>query len=266
MLLPSLIGTGARGTPVKPFLQGLTVALVMAFASVAWAQSLDQAKIADAIKAKDALVALGKDAYQTGRPPRQSDPKIDALLNTALQLDFVPLDTTLPRSEFGNILTLLTSVLQVGTIYITAGTGTPDLIKASPAQVDRNTVKFASEIGRYIDAQLRISEALIRCLAAAMAADPAAFQNPQTAAGLQQIRTGTAQTVNGVLDTVMVEGLDDTWRRQRIAALAHFAPWAAKFVSEQDVQAIRDHTARDAAMKPVLADDLGKVFIALKRK
>lgn len=251
---------------MKPFLQGLTIALAITFGPFASAQSLDQAKIADAIKAKDALVALGKDAYQTGRPPRQSDPKVDALLNTALQLDFVPLDTTLPRSEFGNILTLLTSVLQVGTIYITAGTGTPDLTKASPAQVDRNTVKFAPEIGRYIDTQLRISKVLIRCLVEAMAADPAAFQNPQTAAGLQQMRAGTAQTVNGVLDTVAIEGLDDTWRRQRIAALAQFAPWAAKFVSEQDVQAIRDHTARVAALKPALADDVKPVFLAMKKK
>src|SRR5579863_2821177 len=61
--------------------RSLCIALLVTSWSIAEAAQLDPAQVAAAGKAADALAKLGKDAYQTGKPPRQSDPKVAKLLD-----------------------------------------------------------------------------------------------------------------------------------------------------------------------------------------
>ena len=98
-------------------------------------------------------------------------------------------------------------------------------------KINSNTVGFAPEIGRYFDAQLWIEAAVMDSVGAFMAnASQAQLEQPNFKSGVAKIRDGATQTIYGALTTLPVEGLSDTWRRDRLPALAAVAPIAAHFL------------------------------------
>ena len=103
----------------------------------------------------------------------------------------------------------------------------------------RNTVTYAPEMGRYMDAQLDVFRAVIECVTAAQAADPHGFDNPKAQGGLAKMRAGVGQTLTGVVSTLAIPDLSDDWRRARLPALTRVAPDAERFMTQEDARALR---------------------------
>src|SRR5262249_10537811 len=106
-------------------------------------------------------------------------------------------------------------------------------------QATRNTVTYAPEMGRYMDAQLDIMQAVIACVLSAQAADPQGFDNPKSQGGLAKMRAGVGQTLTGFVSSLAAPGLTDEWRRARLAARTRVAPDAERFMTPQDARALR---------------------------
>jgi hypothetical protein len=211
---------------------------------VAEAAPVDPAQFAAVDKAADAFVKLGKDAYKTGKPPRQSDPQAAKLLDTIFgtaKLNDGP--GPVPFAQLDKLNGWLWCVLQTGAIYVLAGTGVDDINKASSAdekQIGLNLVAFAPEIGRYYDAQLAVSRAETDTIVAELAAHPDQFTTSKAVHGLATTRGGLTQTLIGVVTTFPFTGLDPAWIRDREVALMAIAPSAVKFLEADSRKQIAD--------------------------
>jgi hypothetical protein len=220
------------------------IALV-AGAGAAEAAGFDAAKIADLTKATGAFVALGKDAYQTGKPPRQTDPKVKQLLDTILDTSALS-DPSLSFAQFLDVNNWLLDVVKVGLVYVTAGTGladflnTPTVTSEQQAQMNANVIAFAPEMGRYYDAQLAVSKAEIDLVVAELAAHPDPYKSGTKAQGVAEMRAGLTQTISGVLETFQLPGIDPGWLEDRIPALRALTPSAAKFLDPDQKRQLHD--------------------------
>lgn len=213
------------------------IALLAMSWNVSEAAQFDPAQVAAVGKAANAFAKLGKDAYQTGKPPRQSDPKaaklLDVVFGTA-KLNDGP--DPVPFARLDKLNDWLMAVLKTGFIYICAGTGIADLNKVgsiddkAQQQVIANLIAFAPEVGRYYDAQLAVAQAESDTIAAELAAHPDRFKSDNAAHGLATTRGGMTQTLIGVVTTFPTPGLDPAWIRDREAALMAIAPSAARFL------------------------------------
>lgn len=214
-------------------------------AGAAAAAPLDAQKLAAVQKAADDFAALAKDSHTDGKPPRQSDPAVAALLDAIFDTSALQSPEPLPFDQLGMLNQWTVAILKAGAVYMLAGSGTADLAKAAGdaslvEHIERNTAEYAPEMGRYLDAQIRIMDAMIRSVVAHIASDPQALENPNVRGGLAKIRAGTKQTLLGAVTTLLNVGLSDDWRRARLPALAAFAPTAAKFLLPEDDREVRE--------------------------
>ena len=226
-------------------------ALLILVAGCSQPSELDT-KVKAITKAADEFVALAKDSATTGEAPRESDPAAKPLLDLVLDTSSLQNGPVQPMSELEALNTWNLDVVKVGLVYILAGTGVTD-IAALPntpdvvAKIDANTVKYAPEMGRYIDAQLRLQAALIDTISSYMAtASQSDLDKENFKAGLAQLRSGLAGTINGAITIFPNQGLTDDWRRERLAALTAIGSRAAKFLLPEDVKALHD-TATEVA-------------------
>src|SRR5665213_1125125 len=118
------------------------------------------AAAADAGKAASDLNSLAKDAFETGRPPRQTDPGVKSLLDRVFGTDVLA-RRTVGESDLGATADWSMAVVKAGAVYILAGTGIADFSKMTndpklPERINQNVVAFAPEMGRYFDAQLAV--------------------------------------------------------------------------------------------------------------
>ena len=243
------------------------IALLLLPWNLAEAAQFDPAHMAAVDKAADAFAKLGKDAYQTGKPPRQSDPKVakllDVIFGTATLNDG---PDPVPFEQLDKLNDWLLRVLKTGIVYVCAGTGISDVGKVGSAdekaqlQIGKNLVAFAPEMGRYYDAQLAVARAESDTIAAELAAHPDWFKSDQAMHGLTTTRGGLTQTLIGVVTSFVAPGLDSSWIRDREAALMAIAPTAAKFLEEDSRKKIADSalqvagTMSDQAVKDGLTD------------
>lgn len=227
--------------------------VTFAICGEAAAANLDPAQVAAVDKAADAFAALGKDAYKTGNPPRQTDPAarelLDVIFGTAeLSSGAAPV----PFEQIDGLNDWASQVVRTGMIYVFAGTGIADMAKLQdinpkvPAQIAKNTVAFAPEMGRFFDAQLTLSRAEIDTVAAEMAAHPDKFQSSAAATGLARMRAGLTQTLIGTVTTFPVPGLETAWMRERELTLVAVAPSAAKFLDADARSQIHDRAMKVA--------------------
>ncbi|HYM72228.1 MAG TPA: hypothetical protein VET89_04555 [Stellaceae bacterium] len=238
---------------MRYFVQLLWIVLFAAGADVAAAATFDPAQIAAVDKAADAFAALAKDAYKTGSPPRQADPaardQLDIVFGTAGLNDG---SNPVPFEQIDKLNEWLLRIVQTGMVYVFAGTGIADIAKAqkidakAQAQIVKNTVAFAPEMGRFYDAQLAVSRAEIDTVAAEIAAHPEKYKSGKAATGLTHMRGGLTQTLVGVVTTFPVPGLEPAWMRERLLALVAIAPSAAKFLDADQRKQIRDATLQIA--------------------
>jgi hypothetical protein len=232
---------------------GVIAAVLALVISSAGASALDASKVAAINKAADSFVALAKDSAKTGRPPRQSDPGAKPLLDIVLDTTEIQSGPPQPMSALVRLNAWNLAVVKVGLVYILAGTNTTDIasLPNTPeviARINRNTVEFAPEMGRYIDAQLWVEAAIIDTVSGYLAtASKADLDRPNTKSGLAKIRSGAARTISGAITTLPTEGLNDPWRRDRLPALAAIGPKAAKFLLPEDVRALQGTATEVAA-------------------
>jgi len=225
----------------------LWIAVFAASGGAAAAANFDPAQIAAIDKAADAFAALGKDAYKTGEPPRQSDPAAKKLLDVIFGTSGLNAGATpVPFEQIDALNDWASRIVKTGMIYVFAGTGIADIAKLQdlnpkvPEQIAKNTTAFALEIGRFYDAQLSVSRAEIDAVAAEMAAHPDKFASAGAAAGLARMQGGMTQTLVGVVTTFPVPGLEPGWMRERELALIAIAPSAAGFLEPDSRKQIRD--------------------------
>ena len=160
---------------------------------------------------------------------------------------------TYKMSDLGTLNNWNLAVLKVGLVYILSGTGVDDLAKlqvtdAIIKKIDQNTVDFSPELGRYYDAQVWIQVGIMELLNGYLPTAPRTqLEQPNFKSGLAQVRSGSAQTLNGFVTTFPNAGLSDDWRRARLAVLATAGPSAARFLEPAQSAALREATLKVAA-------------------
>lgn len=187
---------------------------------------MDQKKIAAAQKAAADFVKLAGNSAKTGKPPREADPTVKALIDVVLDTSAM----TAPEfSDIPKITQWLANADKVGLVYMMAGTGTGNLAAArNPKVADRigkNIAEFQDEYGRFVDFQLALSGFTLDAVRAKMAsATEKERKDPKFQAGFVQASSGIVQTIAGALSTFTADGITDDWRRARIAPLNALAP------------------------------------------
>jgi len=256
------------------FARALCVLAIAAPGAVAAASpAVDAGKIAAVDKAAEAFLALAKDAYRTGQPPRQSDPAVKPLLDTVFDTADLNAQGPLPIADLTDLSDWTLRTVAVGGVYVLAGTGIPDLVHAgsldakAQQQILHNTVAFAPEMGRYIDSEIQLEQALIDSVLAEMAAHPEKFRSPKSESGLAKMRAGLKQTLSGALTTFLTPGLGATWIQGRLTVLAAIMPSAAKFLSPDDRHGLHDLALQVGAKlgNPAIEGTIGSLAQALAR-
>jgi len=99
-----------------------------------------QTAVQKATKAADDFAALTKDAYRTGKVPRQSDPAAGALLDALFNVDVLKANTALAKADLSSLADWSAAQGKVGSIYIFSGTGISDPSRATsdPPCVNRS--------------------------------------------------------------------------------------------------------------------------------
>ncbi len=231
------------------------------------ALALDQARIAAVTKAAEDFVALAAGSETTGQAPRATDAAAKPLLDTVFDTGALEKGGVQPMSELRNVNAWNMAVLKVGLVYILAGTGAKEVgaLQQTPealARVDRNTVTFAPEVGRYFDAQIRLQMAIIDTVQTFIrTANRAQLENPNVRSGIGQIRSGTGQTISGVVGTLQLGEQSDDWRRARLTLLEAIAPKAAGFLAPEDALGLR--AALNEAAERMQAPDVARRMRAL---
>jgi hypothetical protein len=188
-----------------------------------------------AAKAADTFAPLAKDSAATGTVPRQADPAVGPLLDAVFNVDLVKAKTTLAQGDLGPLADWSASSARVGNAYILAGTGVSDPSKLvsdekTIALTDRNIVTYQAELGRYLDAELVLSAAIARIIAA---------DKTGAKAGIDRVRGGMAQTMEGAIAALTINGLTPAWRGARAAALVAAAPPAAALLLPDQCKSLR---------------------------
>lgn len=227
---------------MQAMLRALAFGLTLVLGGASWAAAIDDAKLAAAKRAADEFMRRAEPGRATGTLPRRSDPAVAVLLDTAF--DNAALGTgVLPVTESGKIGELLASGNRVGISYLLAGTGASDFGTNDPkvlAKSDENVVAFAPEVGQWLDFQIGVQNTLAASTLDFIAkATPAVLDRPNVKSGLAQVRQGLAQSLQGFLSTMALAGLDDGWRRERLAALETIVDRAAQLVTPADGAALR---------------------------
>jgi hypothetical protein len=213
--------------------------------------------------AVERFAEMGKDSYRTGQPPRQTAPEVKAALDGAF--DTAELSRPVAFEDLSALNEWMLGLVRVGAAYMLAGTGIADLAQATEghqaetaAQIERNLIAFAPELGRYMDAQLAVQQAELDCVATRLAARPQDFAGEKAQGGLAKIRAGTAQTLTGVLTMLPISGLSEAWRRDRLPALQGIAPVAARLLLPEQLAALRQTAAEigDTMADPAVAAGL----------
>jgi hypothetical protein len=215
---------------MRPILPIVTLAAALFLTTAPAGAEMDQNKVAAAQKAAGDFVKLARNAAKTGKPPRESDPAVKALLDTVL-------DTSAMRSpEFSDIPRItqwLANADKVGLVYMMAGTGSNNLAAArNPKIADRigrNIAEFQDEYGRFVDFQLALSGFTVDAIRAKLdQASEKERKNPKFQGGFVQAASGITQTIAGTLSAFTTEGISDDWRRARLMSLNAIAPKLAE--------------------------------------
>jgi hypothetical protein len=245
---------------MRPALPLVWIAAALALTSAPALGAMDQSKIAAAQKAAAAFVKLSGNSARTGKPPRDTDPKVKDLLDTVLDTSAM---TTPEFSDIPRITQWLANADRVGIVYMLAGTGTNNLAAAAnPKVADRigkNIAEFQTEYGRFVDFQLALSGFTLDAVRAKMdQASEKERKDPKFQAGFIQVASGMAQTYLGALSNFAADGITDDWRRARLAPLNALAPKIAETLPGDMREKLGEMTREiaDHLTDPKLKDDV----------
>ncbi len=230
----------------------LAIAVLIFAQSAAAAMNIDPAKLDAVDKAVTEFQAMAKDAVTTGNPPRQTDPKVKALLDTIFDTAELASMAPLPLEDINGLTKWLTQVRGVGGVYLLAGAGVADPGKPRERNTEfkelmvRNAVAFMPEIGRYYDASVELAAAISEGIAASMTAAPDRFASPRMADLLAQQRSFLVLLVKAAMSSAEFAEVDPRWVGARIATLQMAAPALAKFLTADDHHGLHEYAERIA--------------------
>ena len=240
--------------PLVSLVAGLLITISAATAA------MDQSKLAAAQKAAAAFVKLAGNSARTGKPPREADPKVKALLDTVFDTSAI---ATPEFSDIPRITQWLVNADRVGVVYMLAGTGTNNLASAANPKVGdrigRNIAEFQIEYGRFVDFQVALSGFTLDAVRAKMDSAPEKERkHPKFQAGFMQVASGIAQTFLGTLSNFSGEGITDDWRRARLVQLNAIAPKMAETLPREMREKLGEMTREigDAIPDPQIKDSL----------
>jgi hypothetical protein len=219
---------------------GVTLTRVEAMATI------EPARLGEIRRAVSDFLALARESHTTGRPPRQSDPSVKALLDKVFDTsDFD--GATLAASDIGRSMEWLNTGDRIGVVYMLAGTGVSEIsqLPTDPKSQQRthlNIAEFAPEFGRYLDFQIRLGGAMAdAALKRAAEAAPEDLDRPEVKKELAELRTTLTETISGDLTSLAYDGLNDEWRRDRLALLMELAPKAASILNPEQARTVQQH-------------------------
>jgi hypothetical protein len=233
------------GTPSPLVRSFIAVAALVAALAVPAAAQIERSKLTVAKNAADSFVRLAKGSETSGEAPRLSDLAVKKLLDAVFDAGDVEAAQSVPFNELAGLSERMVTGVKVGVVYMLAGTGATDLSQLGGGQdagdkVNLNVIKFAPEMGRFFDFQMRIQGAVVDAVLTRLAtAKPEDLARANFKSGLADIRDGSARSVSGVIETLAVNGLSEAWRRERLPALAAIAPRLARFLEAQQKSDLR---------------------------
>ena len=206
---------------------------------------LDPARMREIDEAYDAFMARAVEAYQSGEPPRQSEPIVNTQLSTVLDVPNLPA-RTLAGADIDEAIRWFNSGDTVGAVYLLAGTGVNDVAQL-PAGDDvqkklrGNVVKFADEYGRYLDFQVTLLAAIADAQASyATGGPPEEISSTDFKRKTSDIKALLAQALKTDFISLVYDGLPTDWRLERLAAVKSIAPIVTKVLPRDELAAIRD--------------------------
>ena len=210
------------------------------------AQALDAAKLDSINKAADAFITLAKDSSKTGKAPRYNDAAAKQLLDAVLNTKELEGGKPLPWEQIELLYNWNQAVNKIGVVYYLAGTGTNDVAAVAKdtqliIRANQNTANFAPEFGVYYDAKIRLFSAMVDCAATKLAtAAPDQLKDADFKNALNAVSDGTVQAIAGLLGTFVQDRLPEDWLLMRTAMLLELTPTAAKFISPEGREIIKN--------------------------
>ena len=144
---------------MRPALLVALVALPLILPQPASA-GVNRAKVIAAEQAANEFVRLARNSAKTGKPPRESDPAVKALLDTAFDTSATS-TLGVEFSDLPRINQWMAIGDKVGLVYMLAGTGTNNLFQAATNPktaklIPQNIAAFETEYGRFTDFQVAL--------------------------------------------------------------------------------------------------------------
>jgi hypothetical protein len=184
-----------------------------------------------AVAAADQFAAAAQGAAVTGVAPRQTDPNTARLLDPVFDTSVIP-ETTRTNEDVESLRNWGAAVEKVGAIYLLAGAGPdPSPSDAERAQIDRNLVTYAPEIGRYSDATVVIMSR--DCGTVYYVQATGAYSADAKAQALALIQIGVKSDYDGALHLIARSSPSDAWKTARATVLAQMAPRVAPALDPQ---------------------------------
>ena len=206
---------------------------------------LDPARMREIDETYDAFMARAVEAYQSGEPPRQSEPIVNTQLSTILDVPGLSA-RTLAGADIDEAIRWFNSGDTVGAVYLLAGTGVNDVAQL-PAGDDvqkklrANVVKFADEYGRYLDFQVTLLAAIADAQASyATGGPPEEISSADFKRKTSDIKALLAQALKTDFISLVYDGLPTDWRLQRLAAIKSIAAIVKRVLPRDELAAIRD--------------------------
>jgi hypothetical protein len=233
----------------------------------------DSAMVADAagrgVTAANQFMTLAASSTKPGGlAPRESDPKVKALLDAAFNARAIA-GRKVAFNDLDPLQSWLFALAGIGQTYLMAGMDPAVVANANDpavaAQIQKNVVQYAPEFGRYMDAQLTLMAVELSAVSTEIAAHPTTATSPQGAHGLQQVRGGALQSVAGAVSTLATPGLTDAWRRARLPAIKAIAPEAARLLLPDQKAALRQTIEQSAGAitDPAVKAELAAVSLSI---
>jgi len=206
---------------------------------------LDPARLREIDEAYEAFMARATEAYQSGEPPRQSEPIVNTQLSTVLDVAGLPAKT-LAGADIEEAIRWFNSGDTVGAVYLLAGTGVNDVAQLptdDPTQkkLRDNVVKFSDEYGRYLDFQVTLLAAVADAQASyATGGPPDEISSAEFKRKAADIKALLAQALKTDFISLVYDGLPNDWRLKRLGAIKSIAPIVTKVLPRDELAAIRD--------------------------
>jgi clan AA aspartic protease (TIGR02281 family) len=209
----------------------LLLGLFLFAAATAQAASLDPSRMAAIDQAADAFLAKAAEAKKSGQVPRQSDPAIAPLLDTVFDTDDLshgPID----YADLDKLQDWLARVAAVGGVYIAASRAVHD------------AGLFGPEMGRFIDAAVRVMQGIADCVAADLDASASQQFSAAELHKIEQSRTATTGSLENFVEAYRGPGLTNVWVRERLIVMTAAAPSFARFLKPAQLARLRGAVVR----------------------